>query len=120
MARRFLALLLMGTSWFRVARFDVLEDPDSVERFKLQSFHPARLLDHAQTARPTEKLIDSASHTSPAQLVIGSRTLWQHISKLHSAVPLTKSISGQIARSALGSGRFLNAHSEGPRLNRIV
>jgi hypothetical protein len=62
MARKFLALPLTGISWFPVADFDILVDPDLSERFE---------------------------HYLPAQLLIGSATLWQEISKLHnSAGPL--------------------------------
>jgi hypothetical protein len=64
MARKFLALPLTGISWFPVADFDILVDPDLSERFE---------------------------HYLPAQLLIGSATLWQKISKLHnSAAPLTQ------------------------------
>jgi hypothetical protein len=50
MARKFLALPLTGISWFPVADFDILVDPDLSERFE---------------------------HYLPAQLLIGSATLWQ-------------------------------------------
>jgi hypothetical protein len=83
MARKFLALPLTGISLSRVADFDNLEDPDLSERFEL---------------------------CLPAQLPVGSTTLWQKISKLHnSAALLTKSTSGQLARVfKLDSDRFLN------------
>ena len=83
MARKFLALPLTGISWFPVADFDILVDPDLSERFE---------------------------HYLPAQLLIGSATLWQRdikASQLRRA--LTKSISGQLARVfELGSDRFVN------------
>jgi hypothetical protein len=131
MARTFLALLLMMISWFRVAGFDVLEDPDLSDRFELYCSRAARLLDHGRTARPTERFIDSGRHSRrrylcfmerrAAQLLIGATTPW-HISKLHnSAVPVTKSISGQLAQVLeLGSDRFLITRSGRPRLNGIV
>ena len=83
MARKFVALPLTGIFWSRVADFDILGDPDLSERFE---------------------------HYLPAQLLIGSATLWQKISKLHnSAAPLTKSIFGQLARVFdLGGDRFGN------------
>jgi hypothetical protein len=83
MARKFLALPLTGIFWFHVADSDISGDPDLSELFE---------------------------HYLPAQLPIGSATLWQKTSKLHnSAAPLTKSISGQLARAfELGSDRFMN------------
>jgi hypothetical protein len=85
MARRFLALLLIMISWFRVAGFDVLEDPDLSDRFELYCSRAAPLLGHGQTARPTEKFIDSAGHSRvsyfrfmeqrAAQRLIGATTL---------------------------------------------
>jgi hypothetical protein len=117
MARTFLALLLIMISWFRVAGFDVLEDPDLSDRFELYCSRAAPLLGHGQTARPTGRFIDSEGHSRvsyfrvmerrAAQLLIGATTPW-HISKLHnSAVPVTKAISGQLARVLDGgSDRF--------------
>jgi hypothetical protein len=83
MARTFFALPLTGISWFRIADFDILVDSELSERFE---------------------------HYLPAQLPIGSATLWQKISTLHnSAAPLSKSISGQLARVfELGSDEFVN------------
>jgi hypothetical protein len=120
MAQRFLALPLMRISWFRVADFDVLEDPDLSDRFELYCSRPARLLDHDRTARPAERFSDSGSHSRfrylclmeqrAAQLLIGAKTSWQKISKLHSSVvSLTKSIFDLLAQLfEFGSDRFLS------------
>jgi hypothetical protein len=93
MAQKFVALLTM-MPWFRVARLDVLENPNGIEI----SSRAARLLDHEQTAVSSGDFVHSADHSRlqyfrfaeqrPAPLLIGSTAPWLRLDKVrNSALP---------------------------------
>jgi hypothetical protein len=117
MARKFLALLLIMISWFSVAGFDILEDPN---RSEFYSSRAARLPDHRQTTKLTESFIGSVGHSRlryfrfielcGAPLLIGSTAPWQKLYKVHNCAVPRSSIG--IAHSRIFKSSFRTASAE--------
>jgi hypothetical protein len=117
MARKFLALLVIMISWFSVAGFDVLEDPN---RSEFYSSPAARLPDQRQTARLTESFIGSVDHSRlryfhvmeqrEAPLLMGSTAPSETLDEVHNSAMPRSSIG--TAQSRIFKSSFRTASAE--------